>query len=194
MASNGNNNGGRGPRHKQSKFHRELLRWMREWEMKFGKSDEDGLDLERVAEWAVSTGKWKRTPPTIVQACRRELSRAAAGEYYIDPQGREVRVNHPVRTAGQQGTFHWFHIQSAPPEAMQLSLATRRRGIYADVKQCKVDHDSYDDNNKFGAKLPQMDFNFNVDLSEETQPDEYPDEKPEDEDGEDEDEDGEDRE
>lgn len=106
---------------------------------------------------------------------RRELTRAMRNEYYEDPQGREVRKNHPVR--GDQGLI-WVDHQTARPDQMRVSLATRRRGILADCLQCSIDFESYNDNNLYGAKLEQMDFNFNTDIHEKKQPANYPENKP----------------
>lgn len=136
--------------------------------------DSDSVDLEKVAEWAIQTGRWKRQPPTLVKMCKRELARAIRNEYYDDPQGREVRVMHPVR--GEQMVF-WVNIQTARPEHMRISLQNRRYAILYDCRQHRIDFRSYNDNNLYGAKLPPADYNFNLDLEELDKPTDYPEEK-----------------
>lgn len=110
--------------------------------------------------------------------CKRELSRAIRNHYYTDPQGREVRLMHPVREA--QMSF-WVDIRTARPQAMRLSLQNRRRGILCDCHQHDTDLRSFNDNNLYGEQLPLGDYNFNSDLEEMRRPTNYPDERPDDE-------------
>lgn len=67
---------------------------------------------------------------------------------------------------------------------MRLSLSQRRRDMEGRVRQHDADRRFYNDHNKFGAEIPPVDYNFNLDRTEEelaAQHDgEYPDEKPED--------------
>ena len=69
---------------------------------------------------------------------------------------------------------------------MRISLQQRRQAALADVRQLKLDFDSYNDNNTFGATLPALDFNFNKDIEEMELPTSYPNDweeaEPEDED------------
>lgn len=135
----------------------------------------DCFDPEKAGEWAISSRRYRREPPTLLRMFKRDMARALRNEYYEDPQGREVRKNHPVR--GEQGVL-WVDHQTARPEQIRVSLQTRRRGILADCVQCSIDFDSYNDNNLYGVKLPPMDFNFNTDLDELKKPTDYPEEKP----------------
>lgn len=45
--------------------------------------------------------------------------------------------------------------------------------------QLTLDFESYNDFNKFGTTLDKMDFDFNKDLKESSQPADWPDENPE---------------
>jgi hypothetical protein len=55
----------------------------------------------------------------------------------------------------------------------------RIRAALSDVMQLTLDFESYNDFNKFGTTLDKMDFDFNKDLKESSQPADWPDENPE---------------
>jgi hypothetical protein len=107
-----------------------------------------------------------------------KMRRALREEYHTDKQGRRVRTNHPYpqRDYGDDGewtqTTFWGDIWSLTPEQMRASVQTRRRQSLGEVKQIKTDLDSYNDNNKYGAKI-QVSFNFDKDLAELSQDTEY---------------------
>jgi hypothetical protein len=140
----------------------------------------ESVDLEVVAEWAITAGRYRKQPISLAKQCKRELARACREEYYTDPQGRDVRRMHPARfpfTGGQM--VLWADITKARPNHMYVSLQQRRNGILFDCRQHKTDADSYNENNRFNAALPLFDYNFATDLEELTLPTEYPNEKPE---------------
>lgn len=133
------------------------------------------LDMKKVAAWAIGKGLWKSPPYDPVKACAKALSRAAREEYYVDPQGREVRKRHCYVMIDESGQkfWHWVDIITAKPDPMHRSLQWRRRNALGDVSQLARDLESYNENNKYGAQL-QMSFNFDEDLAEANQPTEYP--------------------
>ncbi|EMI40548.1 hypothetical protein RRSWK_06957 [Rhodopirellula sp. SWK7] len=55
---------------------------------------------------------------------------------------------------------------------MHVSLQQRRKAILGDNRQLKVDQDSYNDNNKYGADI-QLSFNYEDDLLDLEHGDEY---------------------
>jgi hypothetical protein len=143
----------------------------------------DEIKPHLVAPWAITQGLWKRPPMEAEEVLRRLLSRALRNEYIVDPQGREVRKHHPVisevKTAeGIKKQSTWYTIFDAPPEKMRASLQLRRRAALADVMQLKFDFDSYNENNRQGGSLAPMDFDFNKDIDELSQPVTYPNEAP----------------
>lgn len=149
-----------------------LQRGHHEYQRLFGTSV---TDLDTVTQWMVATGRFRRSPPTQEQLCRKALQRALRKETYVDPQGRTVRLNHFVR--GEQQTLS-YDIREANEDNMKASIGSRRLGILADVRQTKRDLDSWNDNNRWGKQL-EFSFDFNKDLVEDKQPTTYPDEKPE---------------
>lgn len=142
----------------------------------------DAVDLETVAEWAVSRGLYRREPANIIRRCKSELSRAMRAEHFLDPQGREVRLMHAARLPfGDDGSIVvWADIRRAKPHHMEISFQQRRHGIVRDALQHKIDVASYNDNNQYGASLSLFDYNINKDLAELEAPSDYPDENPED--------------
>lgn len=136
-----------------------------------------------IAPWAIRNGLWDQPPLTPEELLRRSIRRALRDDYTEDPQGREIRKYHAVirevRTQdGIRKLSHWLPIFDAPPDHMRISFALRRKAALNDVIQLKLDYDSYNENNKFNAILPELDCNFNKDLEEGSLPTEYPDEAP----------------
>jgi hypothetical protein len=58
-------------------------------------------------------------------------------------------------------------------EIARQALALDRKQALITVQQMKLDFDSYNDNNEFGATLGPLDVNFQKDLDEMSLPDEY---------------------
>lgn len=142
-----------------------------------------------VSAWAIRKGLWVRPPIDPGEILRRQLSRALRNTYVRDPQGREVRANHPVpkevMTVDGPKTYRdWYPIFDTPPHMMRVSLGLRRKAALADAIQLKFDYESYNDNNHFGVQLEPLDLNFNRDIEELAMPTTYP-EGPDDEDDED---------
>jgi hypothetical protein len=138
------------------------------------------VDLDEVAEWAVASGLYQKEPISIVKQCREQLSEACRSEHFQDPQGRDVRVMHPVRIHdGPKQMVFWADFRTAKPGHMRLSFQQRRRAILADCRAHKIDVESYNDNNSFNVKLPLFSYNFDPDLKEMDMPTQYKDEKPE---------------
>jgi hypothetical protein len=141
--------------------------------------EDDKINPRLIAPWAISEGLWVRPPMQPEEILRRDLCRAMRNDYIIDPQDREVRKFHSVtqtiRTPeGEKRSSTWYQKDDAPPGHMRVSLQQRRQSALADVRQLKLDFDSYNDNNAFGATLPDLDFDFNKDIEELAMPTHYP--------------------
>ena len=145
----------------------------KEWEALHPDQD---LDMRAVAEWAYATGRWEPPDYDPIKDCARALSRAAREEYYTDPQGREIRRRQSYVYVDEFGQKRWMFadIISASPEKISRSLQRRRRAALGDIIQLDKDRRSYNENNPYGAEI-QMSFNFDEDLLELDQPEEYPD-------------------
>jgi hypothetical protein len=136
----------------------------------------DEIDMNEVARWADAKGRIPPAKPVDrLKVFAHELSDAAREEYYIDPQGREVRKKHCYMIVEADGTrrFHWVDIVTSKPVPMHKSLQARRRQALGDVIQLDMDRLSYNDNNLFGANL-DMSYHFDEDLAELQMPTEYP--------------------
>jgi hypothetical protein len=136
------------------------------------------IDPRRVALWAYDEGLWvpKDTDPREI--LRRKLCRALRHQYILDPQGREVRANYAsieevMTSDGPKRSAQFYPIFKAPPEVARQALALDRKQALATVQQMKLDFDSYNDNNEFGAVLPPLDLDFNKDIEEMSLPSEY---------------------
>ena len=141
---------------------------------------DDAIDPSEVVDWVFDRGMYSKPPSDPKKLLRREIVRALRAEYITDPQGREVRKNHPVVISdGERRMSIWSAITTASSRHQHISLQQRRNGIRADCRQHKLDFDSYNDNNVHQAQLLPFDYNFNADLQEMNFPTEYPDDKPE---------------
>jgi hypothetical protein len=133
-----------------------------------------------VAEWAIKKGIYNRPPVDPEVQLRRDLSRYLRNEYFVDPQGREVRKNHPImiRTQtpdGEKLRPHYKELFQAGAEHMKASFALRRNGVVRDVVQMDIDFRSWIDNNVHHETLDKMDYDINKDLDELKMPTTYPD-------------------
>jgi len=159
------------PVHTSSKHGNRKMLYLVE-QYKLAHPDEgDNISPRLIASWAISEGLWKRPPMSPEEILRRDLCRALRNDYSVDPQGREVRRFHSVTSTiktseGERRSSTWYVTEAAPPGHMRISLQQRRQAALADVRQLKLDFDSYNDNNAFGATLPALDFNFNKDIEE----------------------------
>ena len=59
----------------------------------------------------------------------------------------------------------WDDIRTAPREHMQLSFQQKRKGIFWDCHQLKIDVDSYNDHHPMEKQI-EMVFDFTMDLAE----------------------------
>lgn len=130
-----------------------------------------------IARWAVRNRRYQPPQKSVVDRCAQELAAAMRLEMEKDPQGRTVRAKHCAKILEQdeKGEFVqktlWFG-RSAKPELMHVSLQQRRKAILGDNRQLKLDQDSYNDNNEYGAKI-QLSFNYEDDLFESEHSTEY---------------------
>jgi hypothetical protein len=150
------------------------------------------IDPGRVALWAYDNGLWRPRDTDPREVLRRKLCRALRYQYITDPQGREVNANfhttEEVDTAdGPKRMSKWYPIFKSPPEIARQALALERRQVLSTAIQMKLNFDSYNDNNEFGAVLEPLDMDLNKDLEEMSLPSEYEPDIPEDEDEDDED-------
>jgi hypothetical protein len=136
------------------------------------------IDPARIALWAYDQGLWRPTETDPREVLRRKLVRALKYQYITDPQGREVHANYSaieevMTSDGPKRRSKFYTIFQAPPEIARQALALDRKQALITVQQMKLDFDSYNDNNEFGATLEPLDVNFQKDLDEMSLPDEY---------------------
>ena len=136
------------------------------------------LDPARVAIWGYEAGIWRPTETDPREVLRRKLVRALRHQYITDPQGREVHANFSafeevMTPEGPKRRSKFYGAFEAPPEVARQALALDRKLALNTVLQMKLDFDSYNDNNTFGATLDPLDVNFQKDLDEMSLPDEY---------------------
>ncbi len=119
-----------------------------------------------IAAWAIRTGRWELPASAALNKCAEDLSEAMRQEYFVDMRGRRVRLLHPAQkfVSGEQ-LMLWDDIRNAPRSHMQLSFQQKRKGIFWDCHQLKVDVDSYNDAHSSEEPI-QMIFDFTTDLAE----------------------------
>jgi hypothetical protein len=120
-----------------------------------------------MAAWAIRTGRWELPASAAINKCAEDIAAAMREVYFVDRKGRRVRLLHPaqVRTSGGEQMTLWDDMRTAPRSHMQLSFQQKRKGIFWDCHQLKIDVDSYND--AHSAEEPiQMVFDFTMDLAE----------------------------
>ena len=138
----------------------------------------EAIEPHQLSPWAIKRGLDKKKPPSREEILRREISRELKNQYFVDPQGREVRANHaiPIDVQTPQGLkrySRWLPLFEAPPGHMRLSGQLRRKSAYADVRQLTLDLESWNENNSYGETIPIPSFNFDQDLEDSRQPTTY---------------------
>lgn len=112
-----------------------------------------------IAGWALDNGKAIYSRLSQRQMLARSISRAMGEEVFTDNQGRRARRKHcfprVVETPSGMKTqqFLWCDIETATPEEFRSAVTYRRRQMVGDAKQLKIDVDSFNENNKYGAQL-----------------------------------------
>ena len=156
---------------------KKLRRFAREYLSTY---DGEVLDLDEAARWIRDTGRYECAPITPHQQVKQELARALRSAKFMDEEGNEIRLAHPIRLkkGDQQQQVLWSFIEDAQPKHMRLSLQQRRQGILANCHQHSLDTNWYNRHNKFGAQLPLFDYDFNKDLEEKNMPTDYPESAP----------------
>lgn len=105
------------------------------------------ISTAAVANWAIANGEYEPDPIDEAVRLSAKLSRALRQEHFTDPQGRSVRLMHPVSNReGQKSMTLWYSMRSVAPDTMKGALQQRRLQIVADNFQLKTDCDSYNEN------------------------------------------------
>lgn len=120
-----------------------------------------------MAAWAIRTMRWELPASAAINKCAEDLAAAMREEYFVDRKGRRVRLLHPVQVRGADGEqlTLWDDMRTAPRSHMQLSFQQKRKGIFWDCHQLKVDVDSYNDAHPTEEPI-QIVFDFTMDLAE----------------------------
>lgn len=151
--------------------------------------DNGMVDPARIVDWAFESGFYKPKPVNPRVQLRRRVSRHLGHRYMIDPQGRTVRalLAVPVTDTDDAGNrkYGYFPLFQTEPNKVEVGLKLRRTWAYKRVEQIKIDWESYNDNNIFNAKIPQLDFDFEQALQDAKMPTEWSDNPPDDIDDED---------
>jgi len=123
-----------------------------------------------IAEWALANRKWELSPEDKLRACAEAMATAMSQEYMTDETGRRVRLKHPakMRMGGRPGTF-WGDIRDGDRSHMELSVATKRRGIVAECLQMHNDVQWFNRNNPHLEAI-QLHLDFTQDVAELDQP------------------------
>jgi len=155
-----------------------MLYLVEQWKQAHPEEAKGPVEPHRIAQWAYQRGLWKRPPADPEEVLRKEIARALGNEFITDAKNRDIRKNHAIivevkTSKGLKRRSRWYTIYDAPPQHMKVALSFRRRAALSDVLQLKLDFDSYNDYNKFGATLEEMDFDFNKDIEESSQPEDW---------------------
>lgn len=132
------------------------------------------IDLDDLARYAINKDLSTKHGSTLVQMCKRDLSRALREQFHTDPQGRQIRTFHATkqRTPNGEQLVFWADLRTAPAEHVEQAFQQRRSQIVGDCRQLKLDVDSYNENNVHNGRYRLM-LDFTEDVAELEQPREY---------------------
>lgn len=136
-------------------------------------------DKRTIAAWAYSEGLWAPPRKSAVDELARDIAKAMANEYMVDPQGREVRRKYArrVRFKLSDGTTKqmtlWDDITTATPEHMQISFQQMLNNSRAECFHHKQSVDSYNENWNTGPQL-EFSYDFTESIAEMEMPTVYP--------------------
>lgn len=157
---------------KKEQLQRAVRDYMREREI-------SEVDPDELTAWAIENDRIGDDERSFFRRAKRDLIQAMRDQHQIDRQGREVRKMIAIRYKDNQVQKSlWMDLFEASPKRAHTALAQQRRAIVAYCRKHKQTVESYNDNNVCGAQLTLFDYNINLDLAEEQQPTEYPDDKP----------------
>jgi hypothetical protein len=183
VADDSRKNGAVATARRHSRTDREMEYLTERYRAAHPKAAHGPLDPDTVARWGYNEGIWKPAKTDPVDQLRRRLSKHFGRRYMTDPQGREVKELHAVpytvlTKEGPKRRFKYFPLFTTEPEQIKLAFALRRTWAFNDVVQIETDRLSYNDNNRFGAVIDQMSFNYDTDVAERNMPTTYPDADP----------------
>lgn len=138
------------------------------------------MNLDAMFKWADSNHLYDPPRVSRKKQFKREMSRALGREFKSDLQGRTVKANHAYKMRNEDGQWEWdwAPIDTIRPNHFRVSLTLRRDSMVATAVQDHTDWASFNDNNVHGAQLSEPDYNFNLDIQESMEPDEYPETPP----------------
>jgi hypothetical protein len=124
------------------------------------------VDMDKVADWAISRGVMPPKPKTPRELLAIRLADAARAQYRVDPKtGLSYRANHALRKRAHDGKQKslWVDIDDATRSQMLWSLADRRQQMVGDAVHLKIDELIW--NSKHPNEEPiqqEMDFTYDV--------------------------------
>jgi hypothetical protein len=142
---------------------------------------DEGPDVspDLVADWAMmQPDLWRPVQISPRDQLKRLVARSLRETYMTDPQGREVRANHPVftdvmTTDGPRRMARYYPLFQSPAAIARIFFSYKRKAALHDVMQLDLDFESWSDNNVFRDSLDRPDYNFNTDMEELKQPTVY---------------------
>lgn len=149
----------------KAEFYQEIVSMYRD------AGEEWPASTKMLAAWAYRRKLCEPPRRNVIDMIASDFADAMREEFTTDPQGRRVRTKHAVRELRElpDGTHEqlvfWVDINDATPQQMQLAFQQRRMQVLGDCRHLKTDVDSYNDNNRNGARI-QMVFDFTDDLAE----------------------------
>ena len=117
---------------------KEMQRLIRAWRDETG---EPGIDMHRVANWAVAKGWPLPRPQSPIDILAKQFTDAGRDQIEHDPEtGNPYRLYHPVPVKiGEQLVFLWYDIHEATRNVMHKSAVNRREQMVSDGVQLTFD-------------------------------------------------------
>lgn len=138
----------------------------------------DPASIDDVYEWAKKHKRYDSPKLTERAIFKKEMRTALRSEKITDEDGHEARRNTAMRIVdGDQQLYLWGETLEMPLEKVKMSFQQRKLGLGAGAIRLDEDVQFYNLHNTFGVQL-EFDFNLNQIVKDARQPEEYPDERP----------------
>jgi hypothetical protein len=130
------------------------------WQNKFNTNE---IDYFASTKWGIEQGHYKKPPISQQERFIAEMRQAVKRDTYTDPQGRSNKTYGSLPLFDELGnkSYKQIDMRIAEPKDAKAVLDDEFKGMENDVKSHSTRKASYDDNNLFGAKLDDYDYDFN---------------------------------
>ncbi len=145
---------------KQASKKQTVLKIIQYWQ---NKNNTHEVDYKAITEYTRDNNLLPVRPITVEEQIEASLRKAVKAARWTNPKGKKVKIyGHPrLMFDGEIITLPPVDMRYARPDIAQTVFDADYDDMANDVKSHAINHESYNDNNPFQAKLQGYDYDFN---------------------------------